>query len=285
MQTNLPVVGVFDSGIGGLTVLDACVKELNGGVFLYLGDHENAPYGNLAEARVYDLVKRGVQALIDCGAEIVVLACNTATAVCIDRLRAEFPVPIVGTEPALALAAKYAKNILLLATERTVKSKRVRALVNAFPSVEFTLRACPDLAGEIERGRGAVSEQRLRKALPEVACDGVVLGCTHYPLVKDQISAFYSAPCYDSSKGVANRLKQIIFQNFYETQGMATTNGVFLGNGDHREKPNKSLHNFAENVIFNHNSVIYFLKNDKFSNKTTYEHLFLFQSQQKNQKK
>ncbi len=222
MGKDFPRIGVFDSGIGGLTVLKECFSLAPEAEYFYLGDNARAPYGNREEGEICDFVREALDAFGKIGVDAAVLACNTATAVCIDRMRREFPFPIIGTEPAVLPAAKECKRALILATVRTAQSGRLRRLVQRCPSCRFTVLPCPDLAGEIERavgeGKGVGRSVHFPSAGDE-RFEGVVLGCTHYVFFRDEIAAFYGCKTYDGNRGVAVRL----------------VNRLNLGTADHRE--------------------------------------------------
>ncbi len=277
MRAKLPTVGLFDSGIGGLSVLSACVRLVPNARYLYLGDNGNAPYGEKSEEQIYRLVERGVRRLKRAGADVVVLACNTATAVAIDCLRENFNFPIVGTEPALACAAQRCKSVVILSTPRTAKSERLRLLVERYPSVECRIVSCPRLAWEIERTAGYAPISRLRADLPRVECDGVVLGCTHYSFVKKQIGDFYRAPVFDGAEGVAHRVKGLLEEKFGEVQGALTTWTYISGINDHSQKTNKSSCIFGKKDKISPKNDIFFLGKWKKYNKLRHEQMFFFQ--------
>lgn len=223
-------VGLFDSGVGGLTVLDACRRACPSVQFLYYGDNGNAPYGERGEEEIYALVRHGVEALVAAGAETVILACNTATAVCAELLRAEFSVPIVGMEPAVKTAAKSCRNLLLLATERTAVSARISALVARFPQVRIEVRGTR-LAGAVERWLIRGEEISLETYLPRGKYDGVVLGCTHYHFLKKEIGAFYDAPVFDGTDGTVRRLAALLSKRHadFVREAKCAPKPVFLG--------------------------------------------------------
>lgn len=194
-------VGVFDSGVGGLSVLYALSKKFPRAKFYYLGDNGNAPYGEKTEEEIFALALEGCKRLVKKRADVIVLACNTVTTCCIGKLRALLPVPLVGTEPALLPAARECKRVLLLATPATVNSARVKEIVARFPEVSFTLYPCPRLAAEIERG-----DTPDLSFLPRDGFDGVVLGCTHYVLIGKAFRKIYSCKLYDGNEGVAKQV-------------------------------------------------------------------------------
>lgn len=183
-------VGVFDSGVGGLSVLRALRLRRPTLPLVYVADSGHAPYGERADAFVIDRAMRVTEHLLDRGAELIVVACNTATAVAIDALRARWPgTRFVGVEPGLkpALAASRSGRIGVMATGATLASARFRRLVDRLASgADLHLQACAGLAGALEAGDPGSEEVRSlvdRHAGPLRAAgvDVVVLGCTHYP--------------------------------------------------------------------------------------------------------
>ncbi len=227
-------IGFFDSGHGGVTIFAAVKAVLPGVEYYYIADAKHCPYGDKSEAELYAIVKNNVEQLLKWGAEIIVVACNTATVRCIDRLRRDYPdVKFVGTEPAIRLAAKSgARKILVLATPGTVESERTQLLVaeNLQPDQTIKLLACPGLADAIEaryvengngvEGKVDDSDGAIDAKLGELLSgepdeyDVVVLGCTHYPLVKEKIRRFFpSARLVDGSIGVAERVKDLTIES------------------------------------------------------------------------
>lgn len=186
-------VGVFDSGVGGLTVLHECLVTLPHEDFVYLGDHARLPYG----PRPLDEVRRFAREI---GAflerqdvKLIVVACNTATSAALPRLQEELTVPVVGVltpEAHAAVQATRNRRIGLLATEGTVESSRYGELVHALDAgVSFHAVACPRLVPLIEGGDpyGEATEDAVREyatPLKETGVDTVILGCTHYPLIR-----------------------------------------------------------------------------------------------------
>ena len=213
-------VGVFDSGIGGLNVLSACIKLLPPCTYYYLGDNLRAPYGSRPEGEILAFVREAMDVFASCGVDAVVLACNTATAVCADILRREYPFPIVGMEPAVKPAAQVCRNVLVLATPRTASSARLKGLIARFPDRNFTVHAAPALAGEIERALPKGERVELSRHIPRGQFDGVVLGCTHYSFLKTEIAHFCGARVFDGSEGTAKRLCDVLgFDQIPEKSG------------------------------------------------------------------
>ena len=148
-------VAFFDSGIGGLTVLAECQKGQREEIFYYYGDNQHAPYGNLSPKKIKRYVFKAFRRFEKLKVKAAVLACNTATAVCVEELRKKYSFPIIGAEPAVCTAAAKGGKILVLATRATCESERLRALCDRaerlFPDAKICIRPCDGLAGAIER--------------------------------------------------------------------------------------------------------------------------------------
>ena len=194
-QRELPVA-VFDSGVGGVSVLRELVRQMPGERFLYFGDSANAPYGSRPTGEVRKLTCRAVERLLTQGAKAVVVACNTATSAAIEDLRRAHPNTIlVGIEPALKLAAERHPRgkILVMATDVTLREEKFQALMARFSGTHPVEGVhCPGLVERIERGEleGLQMEEFLRNLLaPHLTPDtvAVVLGCTHYPFAAPAI--------------------------------------------------------------------------------------------------
>ena len=209
-------IGMFDSGRGGTTILTAVRELLPEEDYYYIADAEHCPYGEKGEEELYNIVSDNVDELVEWGAKVIVVACNTATVRCIKKLRADYPeVSFVGTEPAVKLAVQSGfQKVLVLATPNTIKSERMQELIGE-SEAKVELLACPGLAETIEQYYDTDIE-KVREKLGELlsideSYDAVVLGCTHYPLVKEEIQKFYpKAELIDGSEGVARRVKEIV---------------------------------------------------------------------------
>ena len=207
-------IGVFDSGKGGITVLEAIKRVLPNEEYKYIGDSKNCPYGEKSDEELMRIVRGIVDELYNWGAGIIVIACNTATAKCIDKLRELYPkIEFVGTEPAIKLAvATGAENILVMATPGTVESERLHGLVrdNKMNDQKIELLACAGLADAIEKDEN-VDEILSRLLEGKKNYDAVVLGCTHYSLIRDRIQKYFpEALLIDGNDGVASRVQQIV---------------------------------------------------------------------------
>ena len=204
---EMPRLGIMDSGAGGLGVLKECLRLAHGVRFYYLADKDHAPYGSMEEKEVEKCVFSGLKMFARLGVRAAALACNTATAVCVDEMRRRFTFPVVGTEPAVRPAVRAGcRNILVLVTPRTRDTARFRALLARERGPAFTVFAPPRLASAVEAYAAGGPIPTLSDHLPEGTFDGVVLGCTHYTLIGEAIAAFYSAPVFDGNLGTARRL-------------------------------------------------------------------------------
>ena len=210
-------VGVFDSGVGGISVLRELVRQLPNEDFVYFGDSANAPYGEKSRDQVLRLSRDIVDRLLDEGAKAIVIACNTATSAAAAELRAEYAhVPIIGVEPALkpATLANEGGRILVMATPITLRLDKYQQLAEKWGSGHEVISApCPGLAARIEQGDLQASdlERLLRELVGEYAgkVDCIVLGCTHYPFVADQIREIVGdVPLFDGAHGTALQLQR-----------------------------------------------------------------------------
>jgi glutamate racemase len=189
-----PTIGVFDSGFGGLTVLKALLELIPGADYIYFGDTARLPYGSKSVETVARYAVEAAHFLESQGAEMLVIACNTATALALDRITAAAHVPVIGViEPGAHAAASATRNkrVVVIGTEATVSSHAYRKALES-RGLQAREKACPLLVPLVEEGwiEHPVSEEVARIYLREAFADGfqdadvLVLGCTHYPLLK-----------------------------------------------------------------------------------------------------
>lgn len=221
-MNNNPI-GVFDSGIGGLTVLKQIIKILPNEKYIYYADVDNVPYGLKSNEQILGYVKKAVDFLISKKVKAIVIACNTATSVAINKLRGDYSIPIIGIEPAIKPAVENRKNkkVLLMATPVTVKGEKVKALIqklNAENIVE--LMAMPELVTFAEKGEFETDEVReyILKKVEKINLDEysyLVLGCTHFPYFKPILKTIFpeNICIIDGSIGVAKRLRETLENN------------------------------------------------------------------------
>ena len=189
-----PKIGVFDSGVGGLTVLRALVERIPDADYLYFGDTARLPYGSKSAATVAHYAVGAVRYLQDQGAELLVIACNTATALALDEIKSAAGVEVIGViEPGAeaAAAASRKRKVVVIGTEATISSHAYRRALEAL-KVAAREKACPLFVPLVEEGwvEHPVTEQVAKIYLAEAFSDDasdadvLVLGCTHYPLIK-----------------------------------------------------------------------------------------------------
>lgn len=226
-------IGVFDSGLGGLTVVKALEQVIHNAHIFYVADTKNAPYGEKTPEQILQYSLDITQYLIDTyKIDALVLACNTATSFAIKQLRALYPeLIIVGTEPGIKPAIEQSKTgkIGILATPATLKGEKYQELVNVCTTqkdVEVFEQACPGLVEQIEKGALLSLETKNlleQWVLPmkEKQVDTIVLGCTHYPLVGDTIAEIMvcDVVLVDTSLAIAKRLLDLVLADEHENDG------------------------------------------------------------------
>ncbi|MCC6850641.1 MAG: glutamate racemase [Deltaproteobacteria bacterium] len=199
MAAREPGIGIFDSGVGGLTVVQRMIEALPGEHLVYLGDTARYPYGTKSAAVVSRYTLENAKFLLDTGVKLLVVACNTMSAVALDVLRAATDVPVVGViEPGARAAVGTTRNrkIGVIGTEGTIASgSYTRALRAIDPELEIYTRACPLFVALAEEGwiDNAIAEQAAAMylaSLRQSRIDTLVLGCTHYPLLARTIGAY-----------------------------------------------------------------------------------------------
>lgn len=216
-KEKLPI-GVFDSGVGGISILKELVKLMPNENFIYYGDSANAPYGTKTLEQVADLVNEDAKYLYEKGVKALVVACNTATSVGIKELRERYHdiMPVIGIEPALkpAVLSKEHPTVLVMATPMTLREKKFHNLMQRFmEQAEIVPLPCPGLMEFVERGE--LSSEELETYLRELFMpyenvDAIVLGCTHYPFVKEMIRKVIGndVRLFDGGEGTARETKR-----------------------------------------------------------------------------
>ncbi len=213
-------VGMFDSGLGGISVLKECVRLLPHENFLFFGDSANAPYGEKTRDWVLARSRQILQGFLARGCKAVVIACNTATSASAATLRSEYPdLPIIGVEPALKPAALAHEHdrVLVMATPMTVSLDKYQHLMREWGDLADVVTVpCTGLAARIEKGNldGEDLHDLLMNLVGEYRdkVDACVLGCTHYPFIKPQISRVIGddVPFFDGGAGTARQLKRLL---------------------------------------------------------------------------
>ena len=215
-------IGVFDSGIGGLTVARELIRQLPGESILYVGDTARVPYGPKSPETVRRYSREIGDYLCEQGVKVVVIACNTATAHALETLRAELPVPVVGVvEPGAraAVAASRSRHIGVIGTAGTINSYAYERAIRALaPDATITSRACPLFVPLVEEGwtehdvTRQVAEEYL-EPLARAGVDTLVLGCTHYPLLKAPIGGIMrTVRLIDSAEETATEVRSLLVE-------------------------------------------------------------------------
>lgn len=221
MLNHESAIGVFDSGIGGLTVLHSIIEVLPKENTVYLGDTARSPYGTKSVDTVMRYSFENSEFLVEKGVKMVVVACNTSTAIALEQLQRELELPIVGViGPGVksAIATTKTKKIGVIGTEATVQSGAyTRALKASDPMIEVYSRACPLFVPLVEEGwtDNQVVEMTVKaylESLKQSGIDTLILGCTHYPLLKKAIRKFMGSGVrlVDSAEETAKEVAAVL---------------------------------------------------------------------------
>ena len=212
-------IGFLDSGVGGLSVMREAIKIMPNENYIYFGDSKNAPYGTKPTKEIRDLTFKVVEFLLDKGIKGLVVACNTATSAAVSELRKTYPdLPLVGIEPAIKPAVEMNKGgkVLIMATPMTIKQEKFNLLLNKYKDkAEIIPIPCAGIMEFIEKG--ILSGDELEEYLIEKLCvykreeiDSIVLGCTHYPFVRDSIKKVvgHEIAIIDGGEGTVREIKR-----------------------------------------------------------------------------
>lgn len=237
-EKNAPI-GMFDSGVGGVSVLREARKLLPQEQFIFFGDTKHAPYGTKTQEEVLALSRAVTEALIGLGVKAIVIACNTATSAAAKALRAEYALPIIGMEPALKPASLLHRDgyVLSLATPGTIRGEKYQQLLNRYGEGVVSL-PCPGMMEFVEQGD--VDSPALHTFLDGLfapfsrqAPEAIVLGCTHYVFLKKAIAAhFPGVPLMDGNGGTVRQLRNILAERNQLAEGDATGGVTLLSSGD-----------------------------------------------------
>ncbi len=218
-EKNDPI-GIFDSGIGGVTVLTEILKLLPNEKYLFYSDSKNNPYGSKTQKKIIEMSDYIVDKFVKRNAKAVVIACNTASANASGFLRRKYNIPIIAIEPAYKMVNDFARDnvTLVMATKGTIESEKFEMLYKKYDNKKTYLLECEGLANAIERNNDKDIEKILEKELaPYVGkARNVVLGCTHYPLAQKKIEKILCnngvdhVEFFNGAEGVARNLKKIL---------------------------------------------------------------------------
>lgn len=228
MREKEEFIGVFDSGVGGLSVLREIWAQLPHEDTIYFADTAHCPYGSRSTDEIRELSAGIVRFLIHRGAKVIVVACNTASAAALHRLREQFAVPIVGMEPAVKPAAEHTHTgkVGVIATQVTFQGELFARLVERFAGgVNVLTQACPGLVNQVEAGKldDTETDRLLRlylQPMVDAGIDSLALGCTHYPFLQDAIQRVVgpAVEIIDPAPAVARQTARVLERN-----GLLTT--------------------------------------------------------------
>lgn len=245
MDPQSPAIGVFDSGVGGLTVLRALMERLPAEPTVYLGDTARVPYGTKSPGVVTRYAIANARFLERAGIKLLVVACNTASSVALEPLRGAMKIPVVGViEPGARAAARATRSgrVGVIGTHGTIRSGAYQAAIERFrPGATVLTRACPLFVPLAEEGwtSGAVVEAVARTYLSDLASAGVdalVLGCTHYPLLREALGAVMgpAVTLVDSAQATAEAVEALLSERGLRADSDRPERRYFVTDGAER---------------------------------------------------
>ncbi|WP_198263258.1 glutamate racemase [sulfur-oxidizing endosymbiont of Gigantopelta aegis] len=259
-----PPIGIFDSGVGGLSVLQHIQQLSPSENIIYVADSGHAPYGCKAEVFIEQRSRIITEYLLSQGAKAIVIACNTATASIIERFRQDYGIPFIGVEPGIKPAIAVTKNntIGVMATAATLASERYQELTQRYASdVNLINQSCPGLADQVEAGlldsheTITLLKQYLASLLAQQV-DTIVLGCTHYSFLQAQIRNIVGQEIHlvDPSLAIAEQLERVLLQldvasdtgqALHESKGQTS----YYSSGSVKDFQNTMMHLLKQNIV------------------------------------
>ena len=250
---NNRAIGIFDSGVGGLTVLAEIRKTLPNENIIYLGDTKNFPYGNRSKEEIIKFAIKNVETLINEQVKIIVIACGTATSQAIETLKEKFDIPIIGIiEPTVQyIKEQNYKEVGVIATEGTIRSGAwEKHLKTNIKNIEVINKACPMLATIAEEGRATSEEgkaviKEYMEPFKKNKIDKIILGCTHYPIYEDLIrkELVYPVELINTGVTVARELFQYLENNNLLNTNVHKEDLIYL------TKPEEEFKKIAKNLL------------------------------------
>ncbi|MBQ8831550.1 MAG: glutamate racemase [Oscillospiraceae bacterium] len=252
-------IGIFDSGMGGLSLLHKAIKYLPGEDYIFYADVANVPYGSKTPEQIRAFSSAAAEFMIAKGCKAMVVACNTATSVAIEHLRSNYDFPILGIEPAVKPAVTHEghKRVLVMATPVTVREAKLHMLISRLEAQDdVDLLAMPDLVSFAEREEfGAAVEEYIKKQLGDTDLtqySDLVLGCTHYNNFKDTFSKIFpkETAIIDGSRATIRHLDSILTEKGMRGGGNGNveyyTSGGVLADNAFCEKAQRFLSRLEE---------------------------------------
>ena len=209
-------IGIFDSGIGGVTVLKEILKVLPNENYIYYSDSKNNPYGDKSDEKIHELCENIVKLFIEQKCKAIVIACNTASAKSAQYLREKYAdIPFIAIEPAYKMVYDYAydEQTLVMATKGTIESEKFNLLYHTYDNHKTILLPCVGLADIIEEGNQNKIKNYLKEQLEPYRGNvkNVVLGCTHYPLIQEEIQEVLGqVTFFNGAPYLAKHLKEVL---------------------------------------------------------------------------
>ena len=246
-------IGIYDSGVGGLTVLAEIRKKLPNENIIYLGDTKNFPYGNKSKEEIIELAIKNVQILIEKEAKLIVIACGTVTSQALDILKEKFDIPIIGIiEPTVEYVKKQKyQEIGVIATEGTIRSGAwEEKLKQQITEIKVTNKACPMLATIAEKGKAQSEEGRevikqYMEPFKQQKIDKIILGCTHYPIydeiIRDELG--YDVELINTGVTVSEYLEKYLLEKNIINNQKKENEKIYL------TKPEKEFQEIAKNIL------------------------------------
>lgn len=246
MPSNAPI-GVFDSGVGGLTVAREIIRQIPNETLIYFGDTARVPYGNKSKETIISYSRQIVRFLLAQNVKAIVIACNTASAFALETISSEISIPIIGVvEPGAKVAAETTKNgnIGIIGTEGTISSRIYNKYLNkANPNIHVYGKACPLFVPLVEEGwiNDPITIEVVDRYIDELRgnkIDTLVLGCTHYPLLRNVIQSVVGDkvtlvnPAYET----AITLKEVLQENALESTSPAGIHKYYVSDGAEKFK-------------------------------------------------
>ena len=242
VNTNNAPIGIFDSGVGGLTVARAIIDQLPGESILYIGDTARGPYGPKSLAQVRSYALEIMDELVKAGVKAIVIACNTASAAMLRDARERYGIPVIEViQPAVrrAVSATRSGKVGVIGTVATIESKAYLDAFAAAPQLQITAKACPLFVEFVESGKTSGDEitkiaQDYLKSMQEADIDTLVLGCTHYPLLTGVISYVMGndVTLVSSAEETAKDLYRTLVENNLLNSGSAKVSHRFVATAD-----------------------------------------------------
>ena len=245
-------IGIFDSGVGGITVLKEIKNKMPNENIIYIGDTQNFPYGNKSKEEIIKFSIENVNKLLK-KVKIIVIACGTATSQALGVLKEKFDIPIIGIiEPTVKyIKSKNYQKVGVIATEGTIKNGAwERKLKEKIPNIQVINKACPMLATIAEEGKAKSKEgkkviKEYMKPFKSEKIDKIILGCTHFPIyeqiIRDELG--YEVELINTGNTISNELQTYLIENSIENNDKNATINIYL------TKKEEQFENIAQNIL------------------------------------